>query len=87
MQITSELFDLEKPSCICGRPMRLKMIVPTPLKLHTEQCETHIFECGPCKHELRVMHDLPGSENIESAPERRNGIKLVETNSLALRSC
>lgn len=51
--------DLGQPVCICGRPMRLKMIAPVPAKSNKiDRSEIHTFECGPCGHELKVIHDV-----------------------------
>jgi hypothetical protein len=54
------LFDLDHPTCLCGLEMRLRTVVPVaPVSGDPHLSEVHTFECLHCKHELRVMHDIP----------------------------
>jgi DNA-directed RNA polymerase subunit RPC12/RpoP len=42
----------ERPTCLCGREMRLAKIEP---HLTASDTELRTFQCPRCSHELRLM--------------------------------
>jgi hypothetical protein len=53
------MFNLDHPTCVCGREMRLKCIAPSEQHRDITLSEIHTFDCNSCQHEQRVMHDIP----------------------------
>jgi hypothetical protein len=60
MAFMTDLGDLDHPKCLCGRFMRLATVIPQqPKASEPFRGEVHTFECASCRHELRVLHDIP----------------------------